>query len=164
MNRESMYDGMSHIPEKVERQVSEATPEACSRCSVQCDMGKALAKALIEKHLNMHIAESFTGEDGESFNEAVAENIPPELAGVVMRSVRSSIANSLDQSDKEIGALTQEMKDLGAACNGPLTMRASRDGITYTVSVCASPEVYKESTEQHLPSHIKAQPSDKLRD
>ena len=164
MNRESMYDGMSHIPEEVERQVSEATPEACSRCSVQCHMGKALAKALIEKRLKMSMAESFTGEDGESFNEAVAKNIPAEIAEAVMWSVRSSIADSLDQSDKEIGELTHEMKDLGAACSGPLTMRASRDGTTYTVSVCASPEVYKESTEQHLPSHIKAQPSDKLRD
>lgn len=97
------------------------------------------------------------GSDGERLDHMIDENVPAELASEMKQGVRTQTAMRLDEVESDILSAKTDMALHSSLCDGPLKMRASKAGTTYTVSACTSPELYTEGNTpwQHVPVHIK---------
>ena len=58
----------------------------------------------------------------------------------LIQASRASTAELLNEFDKNREKKKREAEDLAEGCNGPLMMRATRDGVTVTVTTCMSPQ------------------------
>jgi hypothetical protein len=137
-------------------------PEGCNDCGVQCRIGKRLAVLHIMKAAGLQSAERMVGNDAVEFETQVRESLPADLSdeevGGIMTDIRTSTAESLDSLDSEIKAMEQERDGHAMSCDGVLKMRAAKEGIMYTVSVCTSKRVHTLNAEKptHLPTHVRA--------
>lgn len=139
----------------LKQEVRKATPEKCGDCAVQCVLGERLAEYLLAKHFMTSAAEGLVGESGEAFSALVGEILPHEIAGEFVQETRQLTARNLDGLDEAIQAARGDMEDFGDSCQGPLKLRATLDGVTYTVGgICRSPQLPGSGDEDlHLPTH-----------
>lgn len=145
-------------PEYIKHEVSEAIPERCRDCGVQCELAVELGHALLMKYFVTHFAEQLVGKSGEEFDALIDSAIPAEEAASIKQFAREMTALNLDEIDTAIDKTTHEMADNGDACVAPLKMRASKEGTTYTVSVCTSSKQYEANGTSYLPAQVQAQP------
>lgn len=146
------------LPGDIDQQVAEVMPERCADCGVQCELGTQLARMLVVKHMMTRAAESLVGESGELFDSKIDETAPAEITDQIKRAARSSTASKLDEIDQDIEDITGEINNNSLLCKGPLKMRASKEGVMYTVSVCTSAGQCDDGLG-HLPTHIKRHPN-----
>lgn len=139
----------------IRRQITQATPDHCGDCAVQCENGAELAGMLVLQQMMNYVAENLVGQPGESFDATVDAQFPPEVAEQVKQLARQFVAGDLDRIGTGIAEKKQEMATEGASCSGPLKMRASKKGVMYTVTVCTSGDQYDDDNLGHIPTHVK---------
>ena len=127
----------------------------CHNCPIQCDLVSQVGILEAQKSEVLVVAGSLMGESGKAFDAAVDQNVPFEAADTVKAGVRDSLADTLDQYDAGILKAEALSGTLQAFCSGALTMRARRDGCTYTVTVCASEVAGRNGEESHESAHVK---------
>ena len=127
----------------------------CHNCPIQCDLAPQAGILEAQRSEALVVAGSLMGESGEAFDVAVDQNVPFETADSIKARVRNSLAGALDQYDDEISSTKALSRILQASCLGALTMRARRDGCTYTVTVCASEVAGRNGEESHESAHVK---------
>jgi hypothetical protein len=134
-----------------------SVPDKCSGCGVQCDLSMDLARAMAMKRAAEHAGGSLVGEAGERFDAMVEAMVPEEIADEAKDVIRKTVGEDIGEMDKTIEGIQDEIKANALSCNGVLKMRASREGVTYTVSVCTSPRIYiRGGAPTQAPTQIRA--------
>ncbi len=143
--------------------VDAAVPAKCEGCAVQCDLKSKLGTLLFEKHMAETIGGTLVGKDGEEFDAMLEANFSEEEAILAKQSARQFIGQGIDAVDDEITATHRQIDTNALSCSGVLKMRAAKDDVRYTVSVCTSARVYIRDSEtpQHLLTHIRAESAKK---
>jgi hypothetical protein len=132
-------------------------PEKCSGCGVQCDLSIQLAGVMAMKRTVEHAGESLMGEPGERFDAMVEAMVPEEIADRAKESIRMSVGEDIGEMDKSIEGIQDDINANALSCDGVLKMRASREGVTYTVNVCTSRRIYmRGGAPTQVPTHIRA--------
>lgn len=97
------------------------------------------------------------GEAGEQLDEIIEAHLPADEAEEIKQQTREAVSRGIDDIDKEIDAVQQEINANALSCAGVLKMRAAKDDVSYTVNVCTSARVHvRDGDPQHLPAHIQA--------
>jgi hypothetical protein len=132
-------------------------PEKCGGCGVQCDLSMDLARAMAMKQAVEHAGGGLVGEAGERFDAMIEATVPEEIADEAKEGIRKSVGEGIGEVDRTIEGIQDEINANALACSGVLKMRASREGVTYTVSVCTSPRIYiRDGPSTQVPTHIRA--------
>lgn len=117
-----------------------------SACPILCDMRASLAEFQERKDYGTHFTEAHL-EDTIDTTEQMLANMPPmpgsaETPGAF---IRQRMAGELNRLDTLIERGARRLGALAAACvDGPLSMRTTKSGTTYTATVCTSPKVPKD--------------------
>ena len=135
-------------------------PEKCRTCPVQRDVKEEILSTLTQKFVVSCVAEGLVGEQGRYFDEALEEAREEFGASVedteeFSTKYRQFTAETLDVADEALDELKEIREDLAAACDGPLRMRASKKGRTYTVGICTS-GLFEENSDLILPVNIES--------
>ena len=146
----------------------------CPGCPIQCELTGEEFDLRQELEMNNEaLKNGFMGENGEIFDsmiDSIVGEIPDELleqvaggevnadeaAQSIKTGVREQGLQEVERLEKEVRDLDLGRKAIADSCNRPLKMRASKNGKTYTVSVCSADRLYsKESPDHtHMPSHV----------
>ena len=136
--------------------------EVPSRCQDCPEMRRFQAQTavlgLVQK-MTEATGSSMVGEQGEKFDAMIDADLPEEEAEELKHTIRKSLGESLEEIDKEIEDTHQDMEASTSSCAGPLKMRASKDGVQYTVTLCTSRRINLLNTDEpHLkPVYVKAE-------
>jgi hypothetical protein len=136
-------------------------PEQCIGCAVQCEALSSLATLILAKAVGNFHAERLVGDEGTAFDELIDKSCSEESADLLKSAFRQALGGDLDEIDEGIEEFNDQISSNALACSGVLKMRASRDGASYTVSVCTSPLVYGDDStrRKHVPTHILRTPA-----
>lgn len=137
-------------------QVDRLIPEKCEGCAVQCELKTEMLKLLVTKEVVLEIGEGLMGEFGEHIDNFIDENMPEEDAGDIKHFIRQGSVDTLDEIYESTSKLEDQISANSRSCVGPLKMRATKNGVTYTASICTSQTQYVRGGKQnHIPTHIK---------
>lgn len=124
-----------------------------TECPVLCDMAASLEQFNARKEEGNHIADAHLEDIIEQTTSAMTEqhgDLPDGVDPATM--IRQQMASQLNGLDTLITRGEKRRTALEAGCAlGPLAMRATREGTTYTVKVCGSKAV---PNEPHEPAYI----------
>lgn len=121
-------------------------PKKCRGCpritSIIEHIGRTKRAAMDDMELAMggggdavdDLVEIMTDVIGIPVNRAI------EIREEALRSIGQAAAAGAELCDDMIGEFRSLIEGLTDDCSGRLTLRAARDGMEYTVGVCASPE------------------------
>lgn len=144
--------------------ITVSIPDKCRGCAVQHALARAISRLSRDKDGVLRTAGMLVGETGESVDgmiDRAFDEAPPEVTEDVKRTLRVNVGDRLAEIDGNIEAAAQYMADSQQACKGVLRMRATRDSVTYTVSVCTSRLVYENhDPEISHPVFIRSEPTD----
>lgn len=144
--------------DEIDFEAQTAIPSECEGCGVQCELQAKIGSLLILKHWMEATGENLIGDEGEQFDERIDAQLPDEVADMIKSGIRSNVSSNLEEIDKNLEDTQQEMSANSLSCGGLLKMRAAKDDVTYTVSVCTSPRLYiRDGDPAHLPTHVKAE-------
>jgi hypothetical protein len=141
--------------------ITVAIPAKCEGCGVQCELAAELVRLSAMKGVVEELGGDLVGEPGERFDATVEARVPEEVADVVKQGIRKSVSAGIGDLDSQIEDLKGVIDANALACGGLFKMRATKGGVTYTVSVCTSPRFYAEGTPTQLPTNILAEPESK---
>lgn len=107
--------------------------------------------------------ENLVGDAGERFDEIIEAALPEAIADEAKQAIRQRVGKDLEEIDKEVAEIREDMDSNALSCSGILKMRASKGDVTYTVSVCTSPKVYlRDGPASYLPLNVQASSANKL--
>lgn len=151
---------MTEVDPELLRNEVPLVPSKCGNCGVQCD----LASQMLELDSRKEIAALF-GQYAltEDFVRDVEERISPEEVENFAAFTRNVVGNSMEEIDEQIEAIQREIDNNAQVCDGTFKMRATKNGVTYTASVCTSSRVYasSEDNKAHIATHVQAKPEQK---
>lgn len=119
-------------------------PERCITCPHIAEGLLHIEEHVDElEHLNMHAKEDVPTEIADSIIETLSrlEDIPvdDEHTEELRKRVRMSLGQRMNEVDTLIAEHRLSLVAATIGCRGLFKVRASRDGITYTVGICGSP-------------------------
>lgn len=139
----------------ITQELDAVVPEKCRNCAVQCELSAELGKILVTKFLYEDFGEKLVGEDGQEFDRIIESTYPEDMAEEAKSNIRKVTGDSMEMIDRDIEDKRAEINANALSCSGPLKMRASKGGITYTVTVCTSNRVNTRGGQEHLPTHVR---------
>lgn len=134
----------------------------CEKCPLQCALGLSeleLRQELVVK--NRMAEEALVGVGGALFDETISALAKDQLGASdedvkeMMSGLRGQVAEDLDRIDNEIEATDHDRRITAETCDGPLKMRARKNGAEYTVTVCTSELPYEQMDTLHVPTHVE---------
>ena len=142
------------VPDFIE-ELETVVKDECRNCGVQCELVGELGELLLAKSFAEHVGGHMVGEEGEQFDRFIESVLPEDHVAEAKSGMRKTLGESMEEIDNDIAKKKDQIAANSRSCTGTLNMRARKDGVTYTASVCTSARVNVRGSQRHLPTHIR---------
>lgn len=121
---------------------------------MQCGIATEIGQLMLAKKTAEHFGGHLVGEDGQEFDRFIENSLPEEMVEKTKVKIRKTVAEDINDIEEKIESYKDQIAANSRSCSGPLNMRAVKNGVSYTATICTSARVHVKGKHQYLPTRI----------